>query len=90
MICYGMKEVVSKELKALPLGLRKKIILNRQDHKYNHKYFITFTNTSSLAEPGPVNHCTIMDTQALQYSATKKNDGKLLSPGTTFQYLEDG
>lgn len=30
-----------KELKELPQPLRKKIILNRNEHKYNHKYFLT-------------------------------------------------
>lgn len=26
----------------MPQQIRKKIILNRLEHKYNHKYFITF------------------------------------------------
>lgn len=28
-------------MKTLPVLLRKKIIYNRLEHKYNHKYFVT-------------------------------------------------
>lgn len=53
------------ELKTLPQPLRKKIILNRSEHKYNHRYFLTF-------EKNKVEHSTITDTEYLQLTTIKK------------------
>lgn len=65
VILYQVNEELMKELKGLPQALRKKIILNRNEHKYNHKYFITF-------ERNKIEHCLVTDTQYIQLMTFKK------------------
>ena len=87
VVCYGMKQPIAQELKVLPLDMRKKIIFNRLEHKHDHKYFVTFTNTTSLVHPHPLNYCTVVDLPSIKQPPLLKSSSKLSSAGSQTSLL---
>lgn len=47
-IAYGIEAEVKKHLEKVPEVYRKKVIFNRVDKKYNHKYFVTLNPNAEL------------------------------------------